>query len=135
MLWYGRLRCCGGDSTIVTTSLLHPGPAYIKSYQWKSAQQHMGAKPGPRRRTTEGGVKYTLPRPIYMCLYCMFVHTAVIVIQDPCLVNNPFARPLAGHQLGSTGSTIQLNGYIICRVGPYEPYDSDPWRLGHVYRL
>ena len=116
MLWYGRLLDVVEEiSTIVTTGLLHPGPAYIKSYQWKSAQQHMGAKPGPRRRTTEGGVKYTLPRPDIMpILPYACAHAAVFADPNLCRLKPLCATCFARSPIwGPLGLANQLNGYFV----------------------
>ena len=72
----------------------------------------MGAKPGPKCRTTEGGVKYTLPRPIYGPIMRVLTQA---VFADPhvCRIKSLCSTFYRSPTWGPLGLTNQLNGLFV----------------------
>ena len=115
VLWYGRSRDVVEETLQSSRPAFYTrGPAYIKPYQRKSAQQHMGAKPGPKCRTTEGGVKYTLPRPNLMpILPYTCAHAAVFADPNLCRLKLLCATSCRSPIWGPLGLANQLSGYFV----------------------
>ena len=127
VLWYGRLF------DVVEETLQSSQPAFYTREP---------AEPGPRRRTTEGGVKYTLPRPTY-CAYILYI---LCLCTQRCLQTQAIGlcelKPLrpapccSGPQSGKPlGLVDQLNGTFILSYPDHTDHTIGAWLYCHVYRL